>query len=96
MNKAINFTNKDLDIISMALIDNAVIGRLNKYEYKLAWNILERLYEHITLSKTDLVLICDSLNRYAIKYISERLEISECERIYNFILESAKNEYHRI
>lgn len=88
----INFTNRDIDVIAMALIDNAVIGHLNKLEYNLAYDILERLYEPVTLSKDDLTLICNSLRRYALKYEYELLEVAECERVYNFILKEFRHE----
>ena len=90
--RTINFTNKDIEIIAMTLIDNAVIGRLNRHEYNLAWDILERLYKPIKLSKDDLTLICNSLRRYAIKYEHEFLEVAECKRLYNFILKECKYE----
>ncbi len=90
--RTINFTDKDMNTIAMALIDNAVIGRLNKNEYSLAWDILERLYEPVTLSKTDLVLICDSLDRYAMKYEYEVVEARECRRVYKIIMEACRNE----
>ena len=89
--RTINLTLQDIEIISMALIDNCICGRLNKHEYNLAWNILERLYEPVTLSKDDLTLICNSLCRYAIKYEYELLEVAECKRVYDLILEACKN-----
>lgn len=92
MNTLINLTYKDLDIISMSLYDNAIMGHLNKDEYNLAWNIIERIYESTSLSKSDLKLICDSLRRYAIKYNYELLEAKECRRVYYMIQESWSNE----
>lgn len=89
--RTINFTDKDLDTISMALIDNATLGRLNKHEYNLAWDILERLYEPINLSHADLRLVCDSLRRYAFKYEYEHLEVAECKRVLS-LLGGAKHE----
>lgn len=90
--RTINLTLQDIEIISMSLIDNAVIGRLNRHEYNLAWDILERLYEPVILSKEDLTLICNSLRRYAIKYEHEVLEVSECKRVYTMILEDYRYE----
>lgn len=90
--RTINFTDKDLNIITMALIDNSVIGHLNKLEYNLAWNILERLYEPVTLSKADLSLICNSLDRYALRYDYEVVEARECRRVYMMIIEDCTNE----
>lgn len=91
MYKSINLTLKDIDIISLALIDNAVIGCLNKYEYNLAWDILERLFTATRLSISDLNLICDSLRRYAFKYEYEHLEVAECKRVLS-LLGGAKHE----
>lgn len=90
--RIINFINRDIEIIAMTLIDNCICGRLNKHEYNLAWNILERLYEPIKLSKENLTLICNSLRRYAIKYEHEVLEVSECKRVYTMILEDCRYE----
>lgn len=92
MNTSINLTYKDLDIISMSLYDNVIIGHLNKDEYNLAWNIIERIYESTSLSKRDLKLICGSLRRYAIKYDYELLEAKECRRVCDMIQEACSNE----
>lgn len=92
MNISINLTYKDIDIISMCLYDNAIIGHLNKNEYNLVWNILDRIYESTSLSKSDLNLICDSLRRYAVKYDYELIEARECKRVYKMILEAYTNE----
>lgn len=92
INTSINLTYKDLNIISMSLYDNVIIGHLNKNEYNLSWNIIERIYESTSLSKSDLKLICDSLRRYSIKYDYELLEARECKRVYDMIQEAYKNE----
>lgn len=92
MSKSINLTDKDLDIIAMCLIDNAVMGHLNRNEYKLVWDILECLYEPTEISREELVLICNSLRRYANKYEHEHLEMAECKRVYDFILDRYNHE----
>lgn len=84
---SINFTNRDIEIITMALIDNCICSHLNRHEYNLAYDIIERLYERTSISKDDLTLICNFLRRYAIKYEYALLEISECKRVYEMILE---------
>lgn len=90
--RTINLTLQDIEIISMALIDSCICGSLNRHEYNLTWDILERLYEPIKLSKDDLTLICNSLRRYYIKYEHEVLEVSECKRIYTMILKDYRYE----
>lgn len=90
--KIINLNEKDLDIISMALIDNAITGHLNRIEYKMTWDILECLYDHTSLSRSNLKLICDSLLRYAIRYDYELIEPQECRRVYDMIQEACSNE----
>lgn len=88
----INLTYRDSEVIFMALIDNATLGRLNRIEYKMAWNILENCLDKPTkLSKDELTLICNSLRRYANKYVHERLEVAKCNKVYNKILEAYKH-----
>lgn len=86
----------DIEAISMALIDNAIIGNLNRIEYSMAWDILERLYEVHMLSTIDLTLICDSLHRYATRYDYEHVEAEECKRVYNMIMETCSNGQYTV
>lgn len=90
--RAINFTYRDLKIIAMSLIDNCACGHLNKLQFNLAWDIVERLYEPLKLSKADLTLICNSLYRYAIRYDYELIKASECRRVYDMILRGSSHE----
>lgn len=85
MSNQYNFTYKDLDIISMSLYDNAITGHISFPEYNLLWDLLERLYEPITLSYAEVRLICDSLLRYSIRYQYEHTEVVECKRLYEYI-----------
>lgn len=75
----------------MSLIDNCMCGRLNRLEYNLAYDILDRLCYNQKLSRADLILICNSLRRYASKYIHEHYKAAECKRVYNFILNVVHN-----
>ncbi|MBU3209766.1 hypothetical protein [Clostridium algidicarnis] len=94
--RVINLAVNDIEIISMALIDNATIGHLNRVEYKMAWNILERIYETNRLSMSDLTLIYDSLHRYATRYDCEHVEVRECKRVYKMIMEACSNGHYTV
>ncbi len=90
--RVINLSIMDIDIISMALIDNAIIGKLSRAECNMVWSILENIYQTNRFSKSDLILICNSLYRYATRYDHEKLETNECKRVYNNRMESCSNE----
>ena len=89
--KQLRLNSQDTDIIAMALIDNAITGKLLARDKEKIWDIVEILSSSMLLYISELKLIYGALTRYAIRYHLEN-EKEECDRVAKYILSIVRGD----
>lgn len=92
----LTLTLKQADLIERSIIDNLSIGynKLTNSEIGIALNL--SLYETtVNRSESELRFICDSLNRYASRYMTYEEELArECTELFNYLVAEGRGAFN--